>query len=856
MPMFSSGLPPIEKNDESLKQMGSLFVGDLPFGFTSGDFLSLFQSFGDILECKIMRGDSTGKSLSYGFVTFSSHEDAQKVIEKQNGMFVQGRKLRINWASYKSQTCDGGVKKGSTSDELFTSEIHVSFKQCESRGFINEEILRALFSEYGDVTDVAIKKIKELQEMGGTRYSGYAFVHYPSTEEGITASLKAVRGVQDLDIDGVNYRCFLSHKLTNRLQKLDYDLSDIAMPPRLCPLPASVNEQKQHKALSKAKQQKTQRPDYLMCKVEVPQQQQQPHYQRQEEQEQEARYESDPRGARTEMGQRQRVSISRSNSFSSAVSDISDCDFSDSLPYPSQLTPAHMQIHNRTRTHYTSTQYPSGDGSDATHVHPYVAPYVTYASANHGHTSYPMQHPSSVDVSSRSHPRHQMIVYPSNLYPVHASAPHGQQQQHLAGGQGHPLERQGPCGLGMYMGDGQFLPYRDEARGESRQGQAQLHHYPHSTAHHSPSSLPTAMPIHAGTVNPHIPPMSHHNSHQQDMDIYHPYVQALNCGASSPYGSPAVTETYAQFQYQYASPSEAERHLQSPYQYGPSSGTQRYTQSQHDAFLSVHHSPQNAYEVSPQSAYGMPASRTSSGYHLPGGFMITPYVSPMVQYSPMPHVSPFMHERALVTASASHGHNPRQLAANKYNFATTKQANRHTTKSGSGHPGRAPVPVSISIPTGLVVIPPTESVEATVDGLLSLSSQTSHAMREGLLATGTCHDAAAAVAAAISVAYTTDTAVANTVTGSSTLQSAAVAAVTGGDVVQETPLVLDDESFSPSNESPSTGACPTTDSSGHTDQDAPSSPVPASSASGNNSSTSPVKVQSVRRITDRFRSRF
>lgn len=114
-------------------------------------------------------------------------------------------------------------------------------------------------------------------------HSGYGFVHFPTTEEGIASSLRAAKSLQDEDIDGktffphspslsfflslslspflplylslhslhqslypsttlthhvtttvyasyrigVNYRCFISHKLRKYLTELNYDLSDI-----------------------------------------------------------------------------------------------------------------------------------------------------------------------------------------------------------------------------------------------------------------------------------------------------------------------------------------------------------------------------------------------------------------------------------------------------------------------------------------------------------------------------------------------------------------------------------------------------------------------------------------------------
>jgi hypothetical protein len=107
-----------------------------------------------------------------------------------------------------------------------TAEIHVSFKQFEANGVaFDEAVLLALFSRYGNVLTVAIKKLKRSKDTDFS--SGFGFVHYLDTPEGYECSLLAVRSLPNEDVDGVNYRCFLTHKLEAHLLKLNYDLRDL-----------------------------------------------------------------------------------------------------------------------------------------------------------------------------------------------------------------------------------------------------------------------------------------------------------------------------------------------------------------------------------------------------------------------------------------------------------------------------------------------------------------------------------------------------------------------------------------------------------------------------------------------------
>ena len=72
----------------------SLFVGDLPKYCTESDLAIIFDAYQPILEIKIKRNDQTGKTLSYGFVTFISEEVASRALRNIDGALFCGRKLR------------------------------------------------------------------------------------------------------------------------------------------------------------------------------------------------------------------------------------------------------------------------------------------------------------------------------------------------------------------------------------------------------------------------------------------------------------------------------------------------------------------------------------------------------------------------------------------------------------------------------------------------------------------------------------------------------------------------------------------------------------------------------------------
>ena len=84
----------VNNNGEDNAQHGSLFVGDLSIFCTEADMQESFQSFGEIVEVKVMRCDETHKNLCYGFVKFSNQEDAQRAMDSLNSALLCGRPMR------------------------------------------------------------------------------------------------------------------------------------------------------------------------------------------------------------------------------------------------------------------------------------------------------------------------------------------------------------------------------------------------------------------------------------------------------------------------------------------------------------------------------------------------------------------------------------------------------------------------------------------------------------------------------------------------------------------------------------------------------------------------------------------
>ncbi|KAJ6222202.1 hypothetical protein RDWZM_000747 [Blomia tropicalis] len=80
-----------------------VFVGGIPADVTEHDVRQLFAQYGSINSVKIIN-DKAGVSRGYGFVTFDSEDDAQKVIKEADNLIIKHRKLNVSPAVMKHPT--------------------------------------------------------------------------------------------------------------------------------------------------------------------------------------------------------------------------------------------------------------------------------------------------------------------------------------------------------------------------------------------------------------------------------------------------------------------------------------------------------------------------------------------------------------------------------------------------------------------------------------------------------------------------------------------------------------------------------------------------------------------------------
>lgn len=80
----------------------TLYVGNIPWSTKESDLEQFFSQYGEVIECRIITERATGRSRGYGFVEVNE-ENVEEMLEKTNGVEMEGRKLVVNEAKPREQ---------------------------------------------------------------------------------------------------------------------------------------------------------------------------------------------------------------------------------------------------------------------------------------------------------------------------------------------------------------------------------------------------------------------------------------------------------------------------------------------------------------------------------------------------------------------------------------------------------------------------------------------------------------------------------------------------------------------------------------------------------------------------------
>ncbi|KAH9815946.1 hypothetical protein DFH28DRAFT_967377 [Melampsora americana] len=89
-----------------------LFVGNLAWSTDTNSLTQAFTQYGEVVDAIVMQDRETGRSRGFGFITFSTQDQAQAAINGLNEADVDGRNIRVNFATSQGGGGGGGGRGG------------------------------------------------------------------------------------------------------------------------------------------------------------------------------------------------------------------------------------------------------------------------------------------------------------------------------------------------------------------------------------------------------------------------------------------------------------------------------------------------------------------------------------------------------------------------------------------------------------------------------------------------------------------------------------------------------------------------------------------------------------------------
>lgn len=174
-----------EEGEQVLREEGAespvntkLYFGNLPYSCDSAQLAGIIQNYGSPELVEVLYNRDTGRSRGFAFVTMSSVEDCNAVIENLDGSEYGGRTLRVNFSDKPKPKLPLYPE---TEYKLFVGNLSWS---------VTSESLNQVFQEYGNVIGARV-----LYDGETGRSRGYGFVCY-STKAEMDTALESLNGVE------------------------------------------------------------------------------------------------------------------------------------------------------------------------------------------------------------------------------------------------------------------------------------------------------------------------------------------------------------------------------------------------------------------------------------------------------------------------------------------------------------------------------------------------------------------------------------------------------------------------------------------------------------------------------------
>ena len=89
-----------------------IYIGNLTYDTTEEDLNKVFESYGQLESCTLIKDNFSGRSKGFGFVEIASDEEAKAAIEGLHGTELNGRTITVNEARPKNEKGFHGNRGG------------------------------------------------------------------------------------------------------------------------------------------------------------------------------------------------------------------------------------------------------------------------------------------------------------------------------------------------------------------------------------------------------------------------------------------------------------------------------------------------------------------------------------------------------------------------------------------------------------------------------------------------------------------------------------------------------------------------------------------------------------------------
>lgn len=96
--------------DQASPESDTLFVGNIPFGASEDNLRDLFGEAGNIMGIRLPTDAESGRPKGFGYVQFSSIDEARQAFNDLNGAELNGRPVRLDFST--PRPAGGGGRGG------------------------------------------------------------------------------------------------------------------------------------------------------------------------------------------------------------------------------------------------------------------------------------------------------------------------------------------------------------------------------------------------------------------------------------------------------------------------------------------------------------------------------------------------------------------------------------------------------------------------------------------------------------------------------------------------------------------------------------------------------------------------